>query len=463
MLIFRSIRLRLTLWYVLLLAVVLAAFCAGIYFALQASLSRNLNESVENRTEVLLGLIEYESGEPTLIGVALSGDQDRGETFARVFDDSGAVTFDDSTAFGGVPVDRPAVQEALRGGATTRRVKGPDQTFRARVVPIESDSAIVGALEVGLNQDDIADTLRILLLIIAVAYPVTLAVASFGGVFLAGRALSPIDRLTGLAQRISAKDLSQRLDLDLPNDELGRLARTFDEMISRLDRAFQRQRQFTSDASHELRTPLTAIKGQAEVALQRNRSPEDYRQSLAAIDNEADRMIRLTASLLHLARADSGQIPITFESVDVAEVVGAAAEQARPAAGQRRVRLELNSAPQIRMAGDKDLLIQLMLNLLDNAIKYSPPGSEVTAGWETNGSEVVLWVRDTGIGIEPDAITQIFDRFYRVDPARSRAEGGAGLGLSISRWIAEAHGGSISVQSEPAKGSTFSVRLPLRR
>jgi signal transduction histidine kinase len=231
-------------------------------------------------------------------------------------------------------------------------------------------------------------------------------------------------------------------------------------MISRLDGAFQRQRQFTADASHELRTPLTAIKGQAEVALQRDRNPEAYRQSLAAIDNEADRMIRLTASLLNLARADSGQIPITLESVDVAEVIGAAAEQARPAAEQRRVRLILNSAPQVRLAGDKVLLIQLTLNLLDNAVKYSPPGGEVTVGCENNDSEVVLRVRDTGIGIEPDAITHIFDRFYRVDRARSRAEGGAGLGLSISRWIAEAHGGSISVQSEPGKGSTFSVRLP---
>lgn len=463
MLIFRSIRLRLTLWYVLLLAVVLAVFCAGIYFALRQSLSRNLNEAVENRVEVLLGLIEYDSGRPTLAGVELPGDKDTGETFARVFDGSGGVTFDDSTAFGGVPVDDSAVEQALRDSPATRSVKGDERTLRVRIVPIQGDPAVVGALEVGLNEDDVADTLGILLLIMTIAYPVTLAVASFGGVFLAGRALSPIDRLTGLAQRISAADLSQRLDLDLPNDELGRLARTFDEMISRLDGAFQRQRQFTADASHELRTPLTAIKGQAEVALQRDRNPEAYRQSLAAIDNEADRMIRLTASLLNLARADSGQIPITFESLDVAEVIGAAAEQARPAAEQRRVRLVLNPSPHVHLAGDKVLLIQLTLNLLDNAVKYSPPGGEVTVGCENNDSEVVLRVRDTGIGIEPDAITHIFDRFYRVDRARSRTEGGAGLGLSISRWIAEAHGGSISVQSEPGKGSTFSVRLPLRR
>ena len=463
MLIFRSIRLRLTLWYVLLLGVVLAVFCAGIYFALRQSLIRNLNESVENRLEVLLGIIEYDSGEPTLAGVELPGDTDKGETFARVFDNSGDVTFDDSIAFGGVPVDDTAVEQALKGGPTTRRVKGDGQVLRVRTVPIQGDSAVVGVLEVGLNQDDVDETLRVLLLIMAIAYPVTLAVASFGGVFLAGRALSPIDRLTALAQRISAEDLSQRLELDLPNDELGRLARTFDEMITRLDRAFQRQRQFTADASHELRTPLTAIKGQAEVALQRDRRPEDYRQSLTAIDHEVDRMIRLTGSLLNLARADSGQIPLILESVDVAEAIGAATEQARPAAEQRRVRLELDSGPQIRLAGDKDLLIQLILNLLDNAIKYSPPGGEVTVGWETNGSEVTLSVRDTGIGIEPDAITHIFDRFYRVDTARSRAQGGAGLGLSISRWIAEAHGGSIFVQSEPGKGSTFSVRLPLGR
>ncbi|HEU4758388.1 MAG TPA: heavy metal sensor histidine kinase [Dehalococcoidia bacterium] len=457
----RSVRARLTLWYVLLVAVILAAFSAGIFLALRKSLTDNLNNSLENRASLLLGIVTFESDRPEIPGVVFSGDPAEAEQFARVFDSRGEVTFDSSPA-GAVPVNRPIVERALAGEATTRHVRAGGQNLRVRTLPIQRDSQVMGALEVGLSQDDVNDTLRTLLLILAAAYPLTLGVASFGGLFLAGRALSPIDQLTGLARRISAEDLSQRLALDLPDDELGRLARTFNEMIARLDEAFRRQRRFTADASHELRTPLTAIKGHTEVALQRDRGPEAYKRALTAINEEVDRMIRLTGSLLTLARADSGQIPLHLERVDLAEVVNAAAEHVRPAAQRKGVRLEVVPGRQVHLAADEDLLLQLLLNLLDNAVKYTPPGGEVRVDWEANGAEVALRVRDTGSGIDREHLPHIFDRFYRVDKARSRAEGGAGLGLSICRWIAEAHGGAISVESAPPeKGSTFSVRFPL--
>ncbi len=465
MLFLRSIRLRLTLWYVFLLALVLAVFCAAVYIALRESLISNLDESVENRAELLLPLVSYDSDKPTLAGIALPGDPESGESFARVFGAAGDVTFDDSTTFGGVPTHDPSVQQTLRGEPSTRTVQGSGETFRARTLPIpnEDGSAVAGVLEVGLNQDDVNSTLHILLLIMLFAYPVTLAIAALGGVLLAGRVLSPIDHLTGLAERISAEDLSRRLNLDLPDDELGRLARTFDAMIARLDDAFRRQRRFTADASHELRTPLTAIKGQAEVALQRDRSPEAYRQTIGAINEEADRLIRLTGSLLSLARADAGQIALSLDNVDVGDIVNSAAEHARPGAAAKNLQLLIEPGSQTTIAADQDLLIQLLLNLLDNAIKYTPDGGRVTVSWELHDDAVSLSVRDTGAGIAPEDIPHIFDRFYRADKARSRAAGGAGLGLSISRWIAEAHGGSISVQSEPEQGATFTVRLPLRR
>ncbi|MDO8616784.1 MAG: ATP-binding protein [Dehalococcoidia bacterium] len=463
MLILRSIRLRITLWYVLLLAVVLAAFCAGIYFALRQSLIDDLDNLLESRAGLLLGAISYESGRPTITGIDFTGDPAEGENFARVFDSSGEVTFDNSAGVGGPPVDQPVIERTLKGETTTRRVEAGGQTLRVTTLPILRGSAPAGALEVGISQEDVDETLRTLLLILAIAYPLTLAIATFGGLLVAGRALTPIDRLTGLAQRISADDLSQRLDLDLPDDELGRLARTFNDMIARLESAFRRQRQFTADASHELRTPLTAIKGHSEVALQRSRSPESYRQALVAINEEADRVIRLTTSLLSLARADAGQIPLSLEDVDVAEAVRAAAEHSHPSAERKQVRLRVDPGPETRVTADEDLLIQLMLNLLDNAIKYTPSGGEVTVGWATESDAVSLKVRDTGIGIDREDIPHIFDRFYRVDKARSRAAGGAGLGLSISLWIAEAHGGSIVVESQPGKGSTFTVRLPLAR
>jgi heavy metal sensor kinase len=455
-----SIRLRLTFWYVLVLAIILAAFSTGIYLTLGHSLYANLDDSIEARANDLLGLAAYEGGRPTLSANVAGSGPELGEQFVRVYDAAGLVTIDSSAEAGSVPGDAQVVQRALAGQTSTLSLKADGNSFRIRIVPIEKDGQITGALEVGRATGDVTDTLRTLLLVLAIAYPITLATASFGGVFLAGRALSPIDRLTRLARRISAEDLGQRLDLRLPDDEVGRLARTFNEMIARLEDAFRRQRQFTADASHELRTPLTVIKGQIEVALQRERDPQAYRHVLQAVNEEVDRMIRLVGSLLTLARADAGQIPITFEPVSLRDVVGAAIEQVQPLASRRRVDLQISPSRPVTLRADDDLILQLLLNLLDNAVKYTAAGGHVTVGWNANGRDVELWVRDTGSGIAREHLPHLFDRFYRVNKARSRAEGGTGLGLSICRWIAEAHGGSISVESAPGQGTTFRIALP---
>ncbi|MBI1886220.1 MAG: heavy metal sensor histidine kinase [Chloroflexi bacterium] len=457
----RSLRLRLTLWYVLLLAIIIAAFSAGIYLTLRHNLYDGLDDSIRNRANVLLDIVRYEDGSPTLAGVVSSNDPNEGESFVRVFDASGRVTFDNSAAEGGAPIDQRSLERALAGETASRTVRLDDETFRVRTLTIQRDGQISGVLEVAESREDVSDTLRTLLLILAVAYPLTLAVASFGGFFLAGRALSPIDSLTRLARRISAEDLSQRLNLRLPDDEVGRLAQTFDEMIARLDEAFRRQREFTADASHELRTPLTAIKGQVEVALGKPRAVAPYREVLQVVNEEVDRMIRLVGSLLTLARADAGQIPIASEAINLPELVAAAVEQVHPAMDQRDVELHLEPGPAVTLRADEDLLLQLLLNLLDNAGKYTPSRGRVTVGWAVVDGQVELWVRDNGVGIAPEHLPHVFDRFYRVDKARSRAAGGAGLGLSICRWIAKAHGGSISVESALGEGTAFTVKLPV--
>jgi heavy metal sensor kinase len=456
----RSIRVRLTLWYVLLLALILAAFSAGIYLTLRQSLSSNLNDSLEARANVLAGVVRYEDGRPTLEGSVSAGERELDEQFVRVYDINGALSFDSSPDAESPAVGRAAVGAALDGRASTQTVHIEDETLRARVEPIVENGEVTGVLVVGLTEDDMAETLRSLLVILAVAYPVTLVVASAGGIFLAGRALSPIDRITRLARRISADDLSQRLDDTLPDDEVGQLARTFNEMIARLDAAFQRQRQFTADASHEMRTPLTAIKGQIEVALSRPRDAEAYREVLRGANEEVDRLIRLVGSLLTLARADAGEIPLAAEPVSLAELVAAAVEQVRPAAEGKRITVDVTAGPDATVRADQDLLLQLLLNLLDNALKYTPEGGRVTAGWSADGASARVWVEDTGIGIDASEQPRIFDRFYRVDKARSRAAGGSGLGLSISRWIAEAHKGGVSVESSPGRGARFTVTLP---
>ena len=459
------IRLRLTLWYVLLLAIILAAFAAVVYLLLRHSLYQNLDESVQSRAGALVNVVQLDDAEASLTIRAGSVTSGQRERFIRLFDAAGDVRFVETSGEHQIPVDRWAVSAALAGRPTTRSTRyiDDDDRIRVAVVPVVRQGAVVGALEVGEPEEDVVETLSSLLLVMGIAYPVALALAGFGGMFLAGRALSPIDSITTAARDITAEDLSGRLELRLPDDEVGRLARTFDEMIARLDDAFRRQRQFAADASHELRTPLTVIKGQIDVSLQRDREPEAYQGVLRAVNEEVDRLIRLAGSLLTLTRADGGQIPLAFEAVDVGDLVAGVVEQLRPAAADQGVDLRLDTGPPVTMEADQDLLIQLMLNVLDNAIKYSPNGGLVNAGWGTNGQRVELRVRDTGPGIAAEDIPYVFDRFYRADKARSRAAGGVGLGLAISRWIAEAHGGSIHVVSTLGEGSTFTVSLPTSR
>ena len=453
------IRLRLTLWYVLLLAVILAVFAAGIYLLLRNSLYENLDGSIQNRATTLLNIVQHDEDGPFLPDQAPSRELSQEENFVRVFDVSGEVSFGDTQ----VAVDTKAVASALAGKITGRSAENAtdDDQIRVIMLPISREGDILGALEIGQSEEDVSETLASLLLIMGVAYPVTLIVAGFGGVFLAGRALSPIDDITRTVRRISADDLGQRLNLSLPDDEVGRLARTFDEMTARLEVSFRRQRRFTTDASHELRTPLTIIKGQIDVSLQKERGPEAYRVVLRAVNEEVDHLMRLAESLLALTRADAGQISPLLAEVGITDIVSGVVEQVRPLAADRQVELRFEDGPLVTIHADEDLLLHLMLNLLDNAIKNTPSGGQVVVRWSTSGSQVEVRVQDTGVGIASEHIPFLFDRFYRVDKGRSRVDGGAGLGLAISRWIAQAHGGSIQVESEPGMGSTFTVLIPI--
>ncbi len=459
MLRFNSIRARLTLWYVLLLAITLAIFSGGVYFALRASLYRSLDDSIQSRINIIRAL-SVDDGALNVAGLEIPGDPGEGEEFVRIYDTQGVLVLDNSGEEYRPLLDTEAVGDALAGNESRRRIRAGGVSLRVVAAPIRTDAGVAGVVEVGLADEDVRETLTALLLIIGLAYPVVLIVTSGGGAFLAGRALAPIDSVTQMARRISAEDLGQRLALDLPDDEAGRLATTFDEMIERLDQAFRRQRQFTADASHEMRTPLTAIKGQTEVVLQRDRGPDEYREVLRGVNAEIDRLIRLVGSLLTLARADAARIPIDRERLSVESLVNDAIESIRPLAVEKGLSLTVENSPERQIFADQDLLLQLLLNLLDNAAKYTPSGGSITVSWRGEGGGIAIAVADTGPGIAPDQQAQVFERFYRVDSARSRRQGGAGLGLSICLWIAEAHGGSIELKSEPGQGSTFSLKLP---
>jgi signal transduction histidine kinase len=264
--------------------------------------------------------------------------------------------------------------------------------------------------------------------------------------------------MTRTAQRISAEDLSARLNLPSTNDEVGRLAATFDHMLARLDEAFQRERQFTADASHELRTPLAAMQAIIGVIRTERRKPQDYELALDDLAEETDRLRSLTENLLLLARRDTNQ-PMVFDEVDIALLLRDLSDSLRPLAEKKGLSLVSNLPERLMINGDSDGLIRLFVNLLDNAIKYTPSGSITISMSLPANNMLTVAITDTGVGIPANDLPHIFDRFYRVE--RSRATRGSGLGLAIAAEIVQAHGGTIEVTSNPGEGTTFSVRLPV--
>jgi heavy metal sensor kinase len=296
---------------------------------------------------------------------------------------------------------------------------------------------------------------------LGMAVPVALVCCGALGYLLARKALAPVDRLRRSTREITADRLDRRLPVVNPGDELGGLAATINEMIGRLERSFAEVRRFTADASHELRTPLTAIRTEAEVALTGQSLPEDQQRLLGSILEECERLTRLTDQLLMLAREDARDARLGREAVDLSVLAHDVAETMRPVAEVKGLRLEAGGTQGVVIRGDAARLRQVLFNLVDNAIKYTPPGGEIGMRVETRPGEAVVAVRDTGVGIPPEHLERVFDRFYRVDRARSRDEGGTGLGLSIARNIVMAHGGRIELSSIPGEGTTCVVTLPL--
>jgi heavy metal sensor kinase len=294
------------------------------------------------------------------------------------------------------------------------------------------------------------------------AVPGVLVVSGGWGYLMARKALAPMERLRRLTEDVTATRLDRRLPVADAHDELGRLTQTVNAMIARLEHSFAEVRRFTADASHELRTPLTVIRTEAEVALAKPLDGGEYRNLLSSILEECERLTRLTDQLLALAREDAGAGRPTLESLDLSAVVHGVVEDMRPLAEARGLglRMEANGAAPVH--GDALRLRQVFFNLVDNAIKYTPSGGEVAVRVDRRDGEAVVTVRDTGIGIPPEHLPRVFDRFYRVDKARSREHGGTGLGLSIAQSIVAAHGGRIELASAPGQGTTCTVTLPER-
>lgn len=305
------------------------------------------------------------------------------------------------------------------------------------------------------------EELRAVLTTLLTAGPLAIAAALAGGYFLARRALAPVDRMATTAEQISGTRLDTRIEVINPDDELGRLARTFNSMLDRLQRAVEELRRFTADAAHELRTPLSVLQTEAEVALRMPRSAEEYRRVVEVTLSESRRLARLADRLLVLCRHDAGLQPMRHEDVPLDALVRDVADQIRVAAAERGVSLEVGPLREWIVDGDDIQLSQLLFNLLDNAIKFTQRGGSVRVQGEQFDDHVRLSISDTGMGIPPADLPHVFERFYRIDKSRNGQTGGAGLGLAISKAIVESHHGSITITSTPFVGTRVQVVLPL--
>ena len=455
---FRSIKFRLTLWYILVLALLLAFFGFISYYLVSYNLYRNLDNAIISRAT-----------EFSLAGGAITDLQSEvGEIMqaynleGKRLDASSAVQLDTSTItalINSVNSDSNSVMSAFTVDGQPVHLYATNAVFTIPSAFPGLPQRVNGFLVVGRPLNDTIQTIESFRSVVILGGLVTILLAAAGGFFLASRALKPVDDITRSAREIEESDLNRRIQVK-SKDELGRLASTLNDMIARLEKAFERQRQFPADASHELRTPLAVIEAEATLALGKPRSPEIYQQSLDSITQEVSYMSSILEKLLMLARADAGREQLVFSTVNLKQLISGIIPDIDLLARDKGIRLEAGTLADLSVKGDETKLKQLLLNLLDNAIKYTPDGS-ISLSLTEEENHAVTTVADTGIGIPAEHISRIFERFYRVDKARSRSEHGTGLGLSIVKFIVEAHGGKIVIASEPGKGSTFRVFLPL--
>lgn len=315
-------------------------------------------------------------------------------------------------------------------------------------------------ISVGYTIEEVQGTLAELLKIILIALPIVLGVSTIGGLILSKLSLRQIDEVIQGAEEITATNLNRRLPEAFTNDEVGHLTKTLNKMIERLEKSFTQIRQFTSDASHELRTPLTILRGELEIALHSEKSVDDYELIVASALEEAERLSNVVETLLDLSRAETGQIKINLIRADISKIVQDIAEDAEVLAEEKKINVESNIEKNVMVNHDPPRIHQAVLNLVDNAVKYTPNNGTVKIELKKTPDFIEIIVSDTGTGIPAEQIPYIFNRFYRVDKARSSNVYGAGLGLSIVHWIVEAHNGTIDVKSEYSKGSAFTLKIP---
>jgi heavy metal sensor kinase len=490
---FGSVRLRLTLWNVGVLALVLLALGASLRYSAQANLTASVDRLLVERAHRVLEAVTrrgpregfrrgfrrrgpggmFPPGPLELPPMRRPGPMEWGYSDsppppqARYPVAARLLDLGRRSLTSGIfepPWDPDAFTRSSQGVDSFSTITLEGVPIRVYSTPLWRNAQVAGVLQTAYPLTEATSEIRRLTGVLMTLMPFALVAAGLGGAFLTQRALRPVRRITLAAGQIEASDLSGRLPV-VGRDEFSELATTFNGMLgrledafTRLERAFEQQRRFTADASHELRTPLTIIKANSSLALREKRSAGEYQEALQAVDRAADLTTRIVQDLLLLARADAGQLGIERAPTRLLEVLERAVEAARRAEGPV-VSLELSNR-SLAVSGSFHHLVRLFSNLLENALRHTPPQGRVTIAARGEGEVVVVTVADTGTGIAPEHLPHVCERFYRVDAARARQDGGTGLGLAICQSIVEAHSGSLTIESAVGKGTRVTVRLP---
>ncbi len=459
-----SIQVRLTAWYTLLISLAAIGFGAYTYFSLEHRLYDVLQTMLAQRILHLREDVAPVIADPQALARKIADiySPEQNDRFIRISRVDGHILY-----VSGPPRERsfdprriPPIQDYT--SQPSERLRSLRHAQHILLVGLAS--SIAGhryVLEIGTTITPVETALRKLIVTLLLGLPVLVIIAAAGGALLVRRALRPVEVMRRTAEQISFGKLRQRLPLTHSGDAIDQLAQTLNQMLDRLDQAYQQATRFSADASHELRTPLTILRSEMESILHERTLTEALREHLASLLEEAERLSAIVESLFSLARLDAGEARISHETFDLAELARTTFEQMQLLAEDKHLVIQVEAPQPVLVSGDAARLKQVIVNLLDNAIKYALPGGHVTLDVRAEGSKAVLRVQDDGIGIAAEDLPHVFERFYRADKVHSRSVQGAGLGLSIVQAICQAHAASVTAASRPGVGTTLSVHLPL--
>jgi two-component system OmpR family sensor kinase len=454
---FYSVRARLTLWYTAVLALVLIIFSAVSYVLLARAIRAENDASLADTAHEFAAAFDpgdRSRGRDVLLDLRYSDRE------ILVLSPTGALVMASKSRIG--PEERKRIEAFIRaGGKGLHTIPGGEEGDGVRIVATPID--VVGTrytVVVASNLSEQADRLRSAAQAVFFGIPLALVVAAGCGYLLARKSFAPVTMMSLKARQIGAETLDARIEIGNERDELGFLAATLNGLLERLQLAFESQRRFMADASHELRTPIAIIQGEADVALARDRSAGDYRESIEVTQRAARKLTRIVQNLFLLARGDTGRYPTSMTRFYLGEVVSECVRGMRSVAQARGVELTCSAPEDMVIVADEELVNRLVLNLVENAVKFTPKGGRVSVAVQAEEGVCTIRVADTGVGIPPADQERIFERFFRGDRTQPQNAGGAGLGLPIARWIAEVHGGELRLEHSGAEGSVFVATLP---